>query len=71
VVVCWIGPAERASEVVRPFKEFGPPALDFLTQMPKVKRKHDPTNLFHLNQHVRAAAQAVAADACGSGPERA
>jgi hypothetical protein len=39
--------------------------------MPKVKRKHDPTNLFHLNQHVRAAAQAVAADACGSGPERA
>ncbi len=34
VVVCYTGPMEQAEAVVKPFRTFGPPALDFLGQMP-------------------------------------
>jgi len=33
-IVCYVGPPEKAEDVVRPLREFGPPALDGLGPMP-------------------------------------
>jgi FAD/FMN-containing dehydrogenase len=36
VVVCYAGPVEEGEEVMRPLREFGPPALDMVQPMPYV-----------------------------------
>ncbi|MBN1529061.1 MAG: FAD-binding oxidoreductase [Thermoleophilaceae bacterium] len=36
VVVCCTGPVEEAAELMRPLREFGPPALDIVQPMPYV-----------------------------------
>jgi hypothetical protein len=34
VVWCYTGPVDRAEEVFRPIREFGPPVLDFVSEIP-------------------------------------
>ena len=46
VVVCYAGPPEEGEEVMRPLREFGPPALDMVQPMPytAVQQLLDPPN---------------------------
>ena len=37
ILACYVGPAEAGEEVVRPLREFGPPAADLIQPMPYVK----------------------------------
>jgi hypothetical protein len=34
IIACYAGPMEKAEEILRPLREFGPPALDHLGPMP-------------------------------------
>jgi FAD/FMN-containing dehydrogenase len=47
VVVCYSGPPEEGEEVMRPLREFGPPALDMVQPMPytAVQQLLDPPNV--------------------------
>ena len=46
VVVCCTGPVEEAEELMRPLREFGPPALDIVQPMPyvAVQQLLEPSN---------------------------
>ena len=52
-VVCYAGPIEKAEEVVKPLREFGPPALDGLgpVPFPILQRAFDPVNPPGLQQY--------------------